>query len=634
MKNYPNWVTYQLQKNLEGRMTKVPYSPITGRGAMANNSATWGTYEQAVKFAKEQAQSKGLQLGQECGVGFEFSNSPFAGIDLDCCIDDNGNLAEWAADIVVIMNSYTEYSPSGHGLHIIFKGEILKELADEGKQGTRVGKIELYYGVHYFTVTEKPYGQAKTIVEASEGAQRVFRKYLLKGSVKNTPFFLFPVDNFVNRTDTDFEILEKMFSSRHGCEIRALFDGDISTYDNDQSRADLSLCNHLAYWTGGDERRIDAIFRQSKLMRPKWDEKRGGQTYGEMTIAKAISATANSYKIEHEHIEQEQGEKTINLEREAVAYYLNDFLQEIKRNREGKAISTGFDNLDKIFDGGLYPGLYFVGANSSLGKTTLILQIADFIAGSGRGVLIFSLEMSRSELIAKSLSRMSLLKSLEKYGNQKYAKTTRGVLIGKYNDIESELISQSLREYAEVGQNLYISEGIGDVGIKEITNQIKQYTDIKGIPPVVVIDYIQILSPYDLKMTDKQNVDRNVLELKRLSRDFQIPVIGISSFNRENYKTPVSMASFKESGAIEYSSDVLLGAQYDGWDYQDKEKESDRLYRLNHIREEMDRRAKNGEPLKIQLKILKNRNGSRGSVFFEFFPRFNYFRPCESDHKG
>ena len=87
------------------------------------------------------------------------------------------------------------------------------------------------------------------------------------------------------------------------------------------------------------------------------------------------------------------------------------------------------------------------------------------------------------------------------------------------------------------------------------------------------------------------------------------------------------MASFKESGAIEDSSDVLLGAQYAGWDYQDKEKESDRLFRLHFIRQEMDKRAKNGEPQIIQLKILKNRNGARGSVCFEFFQRFNYFRP-------
>lgn len=315
-----------------------------------------------------------------------------------------------------------------------------------------------------------------------------------------------------------------------------------------------------------------------------------------------------------------------NFEREAVSYYLNDFLQEIQRNRDGQAIATGFENLDTFFDGGLYPGLYFIGANSSLGKTALTMQIADNIAQSGYGVLVFSLEMSRNELIARSLSRMSLLKSMSKKGTTKYAKTTRGVLLGRYNNVESEILTQALKEYSDFGHNLHISEGVGNIGITQIKNKILEYIQHKGTPPVVVIDYIQILAPFDMHMTDKQNTDKNVLELKRLSRDFQIPVIGISSFNRENYKTPVSMASFKESGAIEYSSDVLLGAQYYGWDYKKGEKEPARLERLNDIREINDAAAKEGKSQKIQVKILKNRNGARGSVFFDYYPMFNYFK--------
>ena len=314
-----------------------------------------------------------------------------------------------------------------------------------------------------------------------------------------------------------------------------------------------------------------------------------------------------------------------DFDHEAVSYYLNDFLQEIKKNREGQAISTGFEHLDKMFDGGLYPGLYFIGANSSLGKTALTMQIADNVAQSKRGVLVFSLEMSRNELIARTLSRMTFLKSVAEHGNSQFAKTTRGILTGKYNATEADLIQRSLKEYEEWGHYLHISEGIGNIGIEHIKNKVLNYIEHTGTPPVIVIDYIQILAPYDLKMTDKQNVDKNVLELKRLSRDFQIPVIGISSFNRENYKTPVSMASFKESGAIEYSSDILIGAQYYGWDYQEKEKEPERLMRLNNIREVMNIAAKSGKSQLIQVKILKNRNGVRGDVLFDFYPKFNYF---------
>lgn len=625
MRNYRNWVSYRLEASSDGRLTKVPYNPLTGRGAMANNPATWGTYEQALNYASEQAQAKGLQLGRECGIGFEFGNSPFAGIDLDHCIDDKGNLADWAADIVVTMNSYTEYSPSGKGLHIIFKGEILKALSDMGKQGVRVGNIELYYGAHYFTVTEKTYGEIKPVVEASECAQKVFRKYLLKEPIKNlnTPTSRLISVEVSNNSKSD--LLEVMFSNpKNGDKIRRLYNGDITDYRS-PSEADLALCNHLAFYTGGDSLEMDRLFRQSGLMRDKWDEPRGEKTYGEMTIVKAIEGIKEHYGAKHYEKPQEGGK--IDFEREAVAYYLNDFLQEVQRNREGRAIPTGFDNLNEIFDGGLYPGLYGLGANSSLGKTTLIQQIGDNIAKSGRGVLIFSLEMSRNELIAKSLSRMSLLKSLEIYKHSRYAKTTRGVLIGKYNQYESDLLNQSLREYAEFGQNIHISEGVGDIGVEQIKEKVLQYIDHKGTPPVVIIDYLQILAPYAEKMTDKQNTDKNVLELKRLSRDFQIPVIGISSFNRENYKSPVGMASFKESGAIEYSCDVLMGMQYAGWDFKSKEKEPDRLHRLNLLINAMNIAAANGEPQTIQLKILKNRNGRRGDVFFKYYPRFNYFEP-------
>jgi replicative DNA helicase len=69
------------------------------------------------------------------------------------------------------------------------------------------------------------------------------------------------------------------------------------------------------------------------------------------------------------------------------------------------------------------------------------------------------------------------------------------------------------------------------------------------------------MAPYNIYLNDNQNMDKNVMGLKRLGRDCKIPIIGISSFNRASYKEDVSMSSFKESGAIEYSSDVLIGLQ-------------------------------------------------------------------------
>lgn len=315
--------------------------------------------------------------------------------------------------------------------------------------------------------------------------------------------------------------------------------------------------------------------------------------------------------------------------RESAAYELPDFLERIKASAKDSFFSTGFPSLDHMLDGGLYAGLYFVGAISSLGKTTFILQMADNIARNGNDVLIFSLEMAKEELIAKSVSRMTLHMDLAEFGSVKYAKTTRGILTGsrysKYSEEEQMRICDSVIAYGNFAQNIYITQGVGDVTIDVIRNKIERHIKITGKKPVVIIDYLQIIAPTDMRASDKQNVDKAVLELKRISRDHGIPIIGISSFNRENYDSPVNLAAFKESGAVEYSSDVLIGLQYDGMDYRDKEKEQDRKKRIRELLDEMADRAKNGKAQDIQVKILKNRNGSKGTLSMKFYPMFNYF---------
>ena len=79
-----------------------------------------------------------------------------------------------------------------------------------------------------------------------------------------------------------------------------------------------------------------------------------------------------------------------------------------------------------------------------------------------------------------------------------------------------------------------------------------------GMRPVIFVDYLQVLRPVDLRITEKQHIDMTIVELKRLSRDLDLPVVAVSSFNRANYKTDVTFEAFKESGAIEYTADVVL----------------------------------------------------------------------------
>ena len=302
---------------------------------------------------------------------------------------------------------------------------------------------------------------------------------------------------------------------------------------------------------------------------------------------------------------------------QSAATRLKDFASGIFK---GFYIPTGFSELDKELDGGFYPGLYILGAISSLGKTTLLLQIADQIAQNGSDVLYFSLEMAASELMSKSISRHTYKLC---NGVKSNAKTARGITTASryqnYSQAEKQLIKDATDAYSAYASRLYIYEGIGNIGVEEIKQQVTEHIELTGRKPLIFIDYLQILAPYDMRASDKQNTDKAVLELKRLSRDFNTTVIGISSFNRDNYSTEVNMAAFKESGAIEYGSDVLIALQPQGMKpgYTNTEqKENAKLVK----------QCKASEERSVEAVILKNRNGrTGGKVGFNYNSLFNCF---------
>ena len=332
----------------------------------------------------------------------------------------------------------------------------------------------------------------------------------------------------------------------------------------------------------------------------------------------ALTADRDSFTAAIDIGERIEGEakeaERVEYVKTSTLYHLQEFMDGIAASVNTPYISTGFAGLDDALDGGLYEGLYIVGAISSLGKTTLVTQIADQIADAGQDVLIFSLEMARAEIMAKSISRHTMLEALEQDGNTQNAKTTRGITTGaryaRYSPAEKALIKKAVQMYGGYAQNIYIVEGVGDIGVAQVREAVQRHITITGRKPVVVIDYVQILAPADVRATDKQNTDKAVLELKRISRDFKTPVIGISSFNRANYKEAVTMEAFKESGSLEYGSDVLIGLQLKG--------AGGKSFDPNE--------AKKHNPREVELVILKNRNGRTGDkIELEYYPLFNYF---------
>ena len=297
---------------------------------------------------------------------------------------------------------------------------------------------------------------------------------------------------------------------------------------------------------------------------------------------------------------------------QSAAGRLGALAQYITAQAARPGLKTGFPKLDAALDGGLYDGLYVLGAISSLGKTAFCMQIADQLAQRGQDVLIFSLEMSEYELMARSISRETFLSDQSK--GRKLAKTVRGVLDGKryfqYSLAEHAHLQAATDRYAAYGGHLWFREGDHETGVETMEREVRRHIEETGAKPVVIVDYLQIIAPADVHFTDKQNLDRNVCSLKKLSRKYELTVLAISSFNRENYNAEASMAAFKESGGIDYSADVLLGLQAQGAGGKNFNIDAE----------------KRKDPRELELKILKNRTAGLGKpVPFRYYPAFSCF---------
>lgn len=330
--------------------------------------------------------------------------------------------------------------------------------------------------------------------------------------------------------------------------------------------------------------------------------------------------------------EAQEAEKAAYMGINAAAN-LEGFFNEIEQGK--KPYSTGFPLLDNELGGGLFEGLTIIGAVTSAGKTTIAQQIVEYMAketvtGAGitvakeaHNVLIFSLETGMNELIARSISKETLLECFNKKLSTTNTLTTRDILNGKQGETKG-LFKAACEAYKEYAKNVYIFQSLGKIGTQRIREEVENHKRITGKTPVVLIDYLQLLGQNETRysMGTKEIMDAAVSELKKLAVDYKTPVILISSFNRTNYKEDANLSSFKESGGIEYSADLLLGLQYAG--AGDKNWNQERL-------EQMAAES----PRKMEMKILKQRLGGwSGRITFDYYAFGNYFRETGIKKKG
>lgn len=270
----------------------------------------------------------------------------------------------------------------------------------------------------------------------------------------------------------------------------------------------------------------------------------------------------------------------------------DEFLDYLNKRSQKAVFATGISGLDRALDGGLHAGLTVLGAVSSMGKTSLMLQMADTLAAAGRNVLFITIEMSRMELIAKSAVR----------GTKERA---RPLLDGKLPEEKVRGLISAYRQ--KTGGRVALWEPDAPLTPAFLEEKVSAFC-AQHESPVLFLDYLQLVAPARAGMTEKQTADGAVGMLKQLARRYDMPVIAASSLNREAYRpgsAEPGMSAFKESGSVEYSADLLLVLKY---------------------RTDADRENKTA-PRHLALTILKNRFGATGeSIPLDYEPEKELFR--------
>ncbi|WP_134672239.1 phage NrS-1 polymerase family protein [Halorussus marinus] len=287
------WVCWR-EEDRDGKPTKIPVTPGAGGFASSTESDTWSDFETALEYTETEHAD---------GIGFVFTDDdPIVGVDLDDCRDPKtGDVDDAARDIIDRLDSYTEVSPSGTGYHVLIRGEL-----PEGRN--RRGNIELYDTARFFTVTgDHVEGTPSRVARRQDALVAIHREYVQdtdteaksesghRGATDEESATSGAVNVDVDLADE--ELLEKATNASNGEKFERLWSGNTVGYDS-QSEADMALCCLLAFWTGGDRTRMDQLFRDSGLLREKWDEVHyaDGSTYGEKTIERAITSTSEFYE--------------------------------------------------------------------------------------------------------------------------------------------------------------------------------------------------------------------------------------------------------------------------------------------------------------------------------------------------
>ncbi len=333
LRELKHWVLWKAEDR-DGKTTKVPYRP-DGKMAASTRPGDWATFNEVREAFKS---------GQWSGIGFVFSeDTGICGIDLDHCINSSGEVESWAKEIIESLNSYTELSPSGKGLHILVMGKLpggkgRKKVFKDPEHQPGAG-IEIYNRGRYFTVTGKRLpNMAGEVEERQQETEELIKKYFDQPEKQPVQQSVQPIEEHNPPPQksrlTDEQVILKAKLSNSGNKFDNLFNGSTLGYGGDDSAADMALMNMLAFWTGKDREQMERIFSMSGLgKREKWRDR---PDYREMTIDRAIQDTNEVYTG-----------RTETTDEEDILTGLSDKLKEDQRRLKDKAILKALARLQE-----------------------------------------------------------------------------------------------------------------------------------------------------------------------------------------------------------------------------------------------------------------------------------------------
>ena len=369
--------------------------------------------------------------------------------------------------------------------------------------------------------------------------------------------------------------------------------------------------SHCASRTWKDYR---SFYEQRDAQNPRSEETSGSPT-GESSTGSAQNGSQGDSGNENSE------EKLDDLKSYVVSDFISsgEFDQAIRYFTQYQDRKTGFSNIDQYLT--LYPGLACLTGSTSLGKTSFVVQLCDQLVDRGETVLFFTLEQLPIEIITKSLARRLYLKDHDSPIDN--IKIKNGVTTAKLEEVK--------KEYVEVSKRFHIIESDFRITAGQIDFYVRKFIQDTGIKPIVVVDYLQLISaPEGKKYDDRERIDDAVKKLKLLSKNNELFVLMISNMSRATYRERIGEDSFKESGLIEYTCDYLFGLQlaileddsfFTKQGSRGGEKETQKSEKQNLIDQ-----ASEAIPKEVVFKSLKNRNGKKTwKAFFKYRPDFDFF---------